>query len=245
MKYIVGIDEVGRGPLAGPVTVCAVVCDAQFYKKLKRNRSLPVAGKDSKKLSPEMREKYFELLCSLKNPKNSFSQKLFRGTRFGLLADRSISAPVEPAKPPKKCFASTNFLDFSVIHISNKQIDKIGISNCIKRAIVRALEGLIIENSLKTENSELKILLDGGLRAPAKFANQKTIIKGDEKEKIIAWASILAKVSRDNLMTKLDKKFPQYGFAVHKGYGTARHRDAIKKHGLSHLHRKSFCKKFV
>jgi ribonuclease HII len=74
---------------------------------------------------------------------------------------------------------------------------------------------------------------------------KKTIIKGDEKEKIIAWASILAKVSRDNLMTKLDKKFPQYGFAVHKGYGTARHRDAIKKHGLSHLHRKSFCKKFV
>ena len=86
-------------------------------------------------------------------------------------------------------------------------------------------------------------MLDGGLKVPIEFKNQKTIIKGDEKERIIAWASILAKVSRDNLMVKASKKFPEYSFGLHKGYGTQKHREAIKKYGTSDFHRKSFCKK--
>ena len=84
-------------------------------------------------------------------------------------------------------------------------------------------------------------MLDGGLKAHIDF-KQKTIIKGDENERIIAWASILAKVSRDNLMVKIGKKYPEYGLDVHKGYGTLKHRLSIKKLGVSRVHRLSFCK---
>ena len=86
------------------------------------------------------------------------------------------------------------------------------------------------------------IRLDGLLKAPKEFKNQKTIIKGDEKDVFIACASIVAKVSRDNLMCKLALKYPQYNFETHKGYGTLLHRHLIKKLGLSEIHRKSFCK---
>ncbi len=78
-------------------------------------------------------------------------------------------------------------------------------------------------------NSEVR--LDGALRAPSTYPHQKTIIRGDNSEKIISLASVLAKVYRDNLMTKLNKKFPQYNFAQNKGYGTKSHIQAIKKHG--------------
>src|SRR5262249_49920982 len=94
---------------------------------------------------------------------------------------------------------------------------------------------------LKIHPKRSKILLDGGLKAPPEFKSQKTIIKGDEKEKIIAWASILAKVSRDSLMVRSAKKFPSYGFEIHKGYGTSFHRFVIEKNGLTIFHRKTFC----
>ena len=168
MKYIVGIDEVGRGPLAGPVTVGVLVCEAELYKKLKRNKELPPTGKDSKKLSEKDRQKYAEVLS---NKKNSFSQKLFWGTRFGLLADRSISGESAPAKPPKKYFASTNFFDYSIVHISNKTIDTKGLSFSIKKAIRQGIEKL----KLNPKNCEVR--LDGGLHAPAEFKNQKTIFQ--------------------------------------------------------------------
>ena len=84
------------------------------------------------------------------------------------------------------------------------------------------------------------VLLDGGLKAPREFIYQKTIIKGDEKELSISLASIAAKVTRDAYMTKLAKKYPAYGFEIHKGYGTKKHREAIKKHGPSEVHRMSF-----
>ncbi len=80
------------------------------------------------------------------------------------------------------------------------------------------------------------------LKAPIRFKNQKTIIKGDEKERAIAFASIVAKVSRDALMRKFSQKYFQYGFEIHKGYGTKMHREAIQKHGFSVVHRKSFCR---
>ncbi|MBI5400711.1 MAG: hypothetical protein HZB12_01160 [Candidatus Yonathbacteria bacterium] len=89
------------------------------------------------------------------------------------------------------------------------------------------------------------VLLDGGLRAPAHYSNQKTIIKGDEKELSIALASIVAKVARDKKMIALAKKFPAYGFEKHKGYGTRAHYEAIKKHGATKHHRKSFLKNVV
>lgn len=206
MKYIIGIDEVGRGPLAGPVTVGIVICEEKIYTKLKRDNSpavnagnLPALGKDSKKLSPELREKYSKYL-------------------------KHIGVP------------------YVVLHTSNKEIDKIGIAKCIRKSIEKGI-GKIVDR--KIENRNISILLDGGLKAPAQFKNQKTIIKGDVKEKIIAWASILAKVSRDDLMRKAHKKYPRYGFDKHKGYGTLSHRTAISKHGFSELHRKTYCRNIV
>lgn len=231
MKYIVGIDEVGRGPLAGPMTIGVVVCEAEFYKKLKRNKNLPPAGKDSKKLSPQLRQNYVEVL---KNLKNSSRRNTFLGAseRDGARLSQSQARLMAY---PEKVFARKNFLDFQIIHISNKIIDKKGLSFSIKTAIEQGIE------KLKLDPKNCEVRLDGGLHAPAQFKNQKTIIKGDEKEKIIAWASILAKVSRDELMRKVGKKYPKYRFEVHKGYGTASHRSAISKYGFSAIHRKSFC----
>jgi ribonuclease HII len=196
MKYMVGIDEVGRGPLAGPVTVGVVVCEEKKYKLLKNNKKLPPLGKDSKKLKEKDREKYVKVLEELKKQK---------------------------------------VINFSVVHVSNTIIDTKGISYAIKKGIKDGFKNL----KIKQRNTE--VLLDGGLKAPEGF-KQKTIIKGDEKEKIIAWASILAKVSRDELMLKIGKKYPEYGLQIHKGYGTAKHRKAIQKHGVSKVHRLSFCK---
>jgi ribonuclease HII len=232
MKYIVGVDEVGRGPLAGPVTVGVVVCEAKLYKKLKRNKNLPPAGKDSKKLSEKDRQKYDVILSSLKT---SFSSCLSRKTRQKSADFCALSRLPGSERFPLKTRVN-EVLDYSIIHISNKIIDTKGLSFSIKLAMRKGIE------KLKLNPAECEVRLDGSLHAPAEFKNQKTIIKGDEKEKIIAWASILAKVSRDELMRKACKKYPQYGFEIHKGYGTARHRAAICVHGLSPLHRKTFCK---
>src|SRR3989344_6040143 len=211
MKYIVGVDEVGRGPLAGPVTVCLVACDTRLYAKLKRDKQLPLLGFDSKKLSPTERQKYAKILKSLMS---RTVLDIYSGwTAVGL--------------------------SYTSINVSNKTVDKKGISLCIKLAIERGLK------KLKLNPKQTEIRLDGLLKAPEEFKNQKTISNGDEKEKIIAWASILAKVSRDNLMRRMAKKYPQYGFEIHKGYGTAKHIKAIKKYSLSSFHRKSYCSKYI
>ncbi len=199
MKKIVGIDEVGRGPLAGPVTICVVACDEKLYNKLKKDKNLPPLGKDSKKLTPILREQYYNTLKKIQGESLD---------KFGCV----------------------------VVSVSNKEIDKKGISFCIKKAISMGIK------KLKLDPKQCEVLLDGGLKAPKEFLKQKTIIKGDEKERIIAWASILAKVSRDSLMCRVAKKYPQYGFEIHKGYGTKKHRENTKKYGLSGIHRKSFCR---
>lgn len=191
---IVGIDEVGRGPLAGPVTVCVVSCDYKNYSKFKKDKNLPGSGKDSKKLTQIQRQKYFKYLKKLD-------------------------------------------INFSVINVSNLVIDKKGISFAIKKAIKDGLK------KQKLDPKKCQVLLDGGLSAPLEFLYQKTIIKGDEKEKIISWASILAKVSRDDFMVKMHRKYSKYLFDRHKGYGTKIHKQAILKYGLSPIHRKSFCRR--
>ncbi len=198
-KFTVGIDEVGRGPLAGPVTVCLVVCKTEIYKTLQKNKDLPKRGIDSKKLLYSDREKFSEVLRKL---------------------------------------SKSGQISYTILHISNKIIDSHGISFAVRSAISQGVRKLKI--SPKNSN----ILLDGNLYAPKEFKNQKTIIKGDEKEKIIAWASILAKVSRDGLMSKSALKYPKYGLEKHKGYGTEMHRKAIKTYGISAFHRATFCRKF-
>jgi len=127
-------------------------------------------------------------------------------------------------------------ISFSVSLASARLIDEKGITFAIRLALSTALA------KLRLKPSEAEVLLDGGLKAPKDFQNQKTIIKGDEKEAVIALASIVAKVSRDRKMQAFARKFPGYGFEIHKGYGTRRHYEALAKNGLCPIHRQSFLK---
>ncbi|HEY4715060.1 MAG TPA: ribonuclease HII [Candidatus Paceibacterota bacterium] len=190
--HSIGIDEAGRGPLAGPITLAALCCPKEF-KGFKFN--FPI--KDSKQMTLDRRNIVCKILKNLKN----------KGE-----------------------------INFSVTHIKHTSIDKHGITKCARNGIKRCLK------KLEIKPSDTRILLDGTLYAPEEFNNQKTIIRGDEKVKIIALASIIAKVSRDKRMVNLSKKFPQYGFEIHKGYGTKMHKKSIKKHGISMIHRRTFIK---
>ncbi|MEK7642628.1 MAG: ribonuclease HII [Patescibacteria group bacterium] len=201
MKLIIGVDEAGRGPLAGPVTVGAFVAGKRAGNSILKN----IFGdklRDSKKLTPNKREEIYKKFLELQKAKK---------------------------------------IGFSVSHISNKVIDKQGISKAIQLGVNRSLNKL--HHTFLGEGDPPQFRLDGLLKAPPKYKNQKTIIKGDEKDVFIACASIVAKVSRDALMCRLASKYPQYGFAIHKGYGTALHRKLIKKLGTCPLHRFTFCKK--
>ena len=195
-QYLIGIDEVGRGPLAGPVAVGACLISVSEIKRL-RAKGFFKNIRDSKKLSEKKREEWLGRIKELK---------------------------------------AKGDLDYYVSFVSNKKIDDYGIAHCIRSAIKNSLK------KLKADPLKTMILLDGGLKAPEEFVFQKTIIKGDEKEPIISLASIAAKVARDRKMVEYSKKFPQYGFDIHKGYGTASHCRKIRENGLSELHRKSFCK---
>ncbi len=191
MTHIVGIDEAGRGPLAGPVAVGGVRVGESFNKKFWKGI------KDSKQLTEEDRELWFAL-----------------------------------AQEGKK----KGDLDFAVSLISEKIIDRHGIAYAIRLGIKRVLKGM------KISLDDSQIFLDGGIKAPAEFVHQLTVVKGDEKIPIISLASICAKVVRDRRMVKIAKKYPEYKFAEHKGYGTLAHREAIRKHGPTDIHRKSFLK---
>jgi len=200
--YIIGIDEVGRGSLAGPVTVAVVAMSADIkifipHQKLKL--------KDSKQLTENQREAWFE---HVKN-----CPKIYR----------------------------------TVANVYSKAIDRINISRAANLAATRAFKKLIVRHLGAIARG--KIFLDGGLFLNNKtaldvgrFFEIKTIIRADEKYNCVKLASIVAKVTRDRLMKRNHKKFPSYNFEQHKGYGTKAHVEAIKKYGLSSIHRQSFVK---
>ena len=193
-EYIVVIDEVGRGPIAGPVAVCAFVIKDNSFSITPTDKKLPKL-KDSKKLTKKQRITWFNYLKEAKN---------------GGLCDYAIS------------------------FVSSNTIDKFGIAPSIKKALEKSLE------KLKLEPREVSIFLDGGLRAPVEYINQETIIRGDELHPVISMASIMAKVTRDRIMINYAKEYPDYGFEHHVGYGTKAHYEAIKKHGQTPIHRKTF-----
>jgi len=216
MKYIIGIDEVGRGPIAGPVAVCAFLCKSDFFENLSEFRPVPENSqvgitevvydklpklKDSKKLTKIGREKWFEYL---------------------------------------KIAKDAGFCDFEVSYVSAENIDKFGINKCIKKSLTTSLLKVMMKSKEIIKPEEVFVFLDGGLEAPEEFINQETIIRGDELNPCISCASIVAKVSRDKIMTNLAEEYPGYGFEKHAGYGTKSHYSAIKKHGQSPIHRKSF-----
>ncbi len=193
ITHIIGIDEAGRGPLAGPVAVGACMVSEDFGFSIFKNL------KDSKKLSEKRREEIFREMQVLK-------------------------------KEGK--------INFSVALVSHKTIDERGISFAIREGIKGVLQ------KLGARPQTVKIFLDGSLKAPEEFTDQETIIKGDELVPAISLASIAAKVTRDRHMVKLAETYPEYGFEIHKGYGTKKHGEQIALHGPCDLHRKTFLKSF-
>ena len=115
-------------------------------------------------------------------------------------------------------------------------IEKVNILNATKIAMKKAIESLSIKPDY--------ILIDGNQKIDIDIL-QETVVSGDAKSESIASASIIAKVTRDRMLRKFDEMYPEYGFAKHKGYGTKAHIEAIKKYGLTPIHRKSFCTKFI
>ncbi len=182
---VAGIDEAGRGPLAGPV-VCACV-----IMPLEKDKIIEGIN-DSKKLSPSKREKLYDQILK-------------------------------------------TALDYSIVEIDEKIIDEINILNATKLGMKKALENLKIKPDIVLIDA---VKIESDIR-------QENIIKGDALSYNIASASILAKVYRDRLMVELSKKYPQYNFAKHKGYGTKEHIEALKLYGKCPIHRNSFIKNFI
>lgn len=183
-KYIAGIDEAGRGPLAGPVVAASVVLPEGIF----------ISGlNDSKKLSEKQREEL-----------------------YSIITEKAITYDV-------------GIVDESII-------DELNILNATKMAMEIAVEGLKVKpdilliDAVKLDNLQIK---------------QTSIIKGDALSISIAAASIIAKVTRDRLIDKMDAVYPNYGFKKHKGYGTKEHIEAIKKFGICPIHRVSFTKNFT
>lgn len=199
-KYLIGIDEVGRGPLAGPLAVGAVSVMLEEGKAPKNFAKIFRGIRDSKKHTPEERQE--------------------------------VAAVVK--KEQEK-----GYLKFSITFVGPETIDERGLTFCINKAIKSCLKKLALPPE------ECLVLLDGGIYAPKEYLNQKTIIKGDEKEKVISLASIVAKVARDSRMKFLSKKYEGYGFELHKGYGTRFHDEALRRLGPCPIHRRRFLKKRI
>ena len=180
---ICGIDEAGRGPLAGPVCAAAVILPER----------LDIPGlNDSKKLTDKKRRELFPII-----------------------EEQAIA--------------------FGLGWASQEEIDEINILQATFLAMSRAVEQLKIRTDLA--------LVDGN-RAPALDLPVETVVKGDSLSASIAAASVLAKVSRDDVMLRMAEEYPGYGFEVHKGYGTKAHYEALRKFGPSPIHRRTFLKKF-
>lgn len=183
-KLIGGIDEAGRGPLAGPVVVAGVI--------MPLGQSDLIDGvNDSKKLSAKKRDKlYDEILAKA--------------------------------------------IDVQVAVVDNKTIDEINILNATKQGMLQCIEGF----------SEVDCVLIDAVKLDTSVRTL-SIVHGDALSYSIAAASIVAKVTRDRMMEDFDKSYPQYGFAKHKGYGTAAHIAALKQYGPCPIHRRSFIGHFV
>ncbi|MGM9640391.1 MAG: ribonuclease HII [Faecousia sp.] len=186
-RVICGVDEAGRGPLAGPVCAAAVILPPE----LDVEQTLPGLN-DSKKLSDKKRRELFEKI--------------------------------------RNCAVA-----YGIAYASQEEIDEINILQATFLAMGRAVDSL----GLKPD-----VALVDGNRAPELGIPVQTIVKGDSLSASIAAASILAKVSRDDLMLRMAEEYPQYGFEIHKGYGTKRHYAALSQFGPCPIHRRTFLKKF-
>ena len=183
VKLIAGVDEAGRGPLAGPVCAAAVILPA----------SIEIPGlNDSKKLSDKQRR-----------------------ALYPIIKEKAIA--------------------YGIAFASETEIDEINILQATYKAMQRAVEQLQVKPEL--------LLIDGN-RKPEFDVPAETVVHGDSLSASIAAASVLAKVTRDDYMLEQAEKYPEYGFEVHKGYGTKAHYAALEAHGHCPIHRMTFLKKF-
>lgn len=189
-KILIGIDEVGRGPLAGNVVASAVILTNYDDEMIKIC--------DSKKISEKKREYLFNII------------------------EKNAIIGIGEASP--------------------YEIDKLNILNATFLAMNRAIKNL--EEKINLNKEKVLILVDGNKKINNCLYNQDSIIKGDAKSLSIAAASIIAKVTRDRQLIELDKFYPEYFFAKHKGYGTKKHMEVILKNGsIDGIHRNTFLKK--
>ncbi|MEI6437634.1 MAG: ribonuclease HII [Candidatus Omnitrophota bacterium] len=191
-RFLFGVDEAGRGPLAGPVVAGAVLLKATDFS---------VRVGDSKKLSAAQREKAFDQI----------HERAYVGVGI----------------------------------VSEQVIDEINILRAAHLAMLNAVKELVksLPEDIRSQQgfeAAVKLLVDGNIFTEKVPYKVETVIGGDAKSLSIACASIIAKVTRDRLIDSYDSVYPQYGFRQHKGYPTAAHRAAIKQHGLSPIHRKTF-----
>lgn len=188
-SLIAGVDEVGRGPLAGPVVAAACIFD----------RDVDIVGiDDSKKLSEKKREQFFDEI-----------------------KDKALA--------------------YGIGEASCEVIDEINILEATKLAMKRAIDEA--DKMLESKGRDkIQIVIFDAVKINDLEKEQMSVIKGDQTYFSVAAASILAKVTRDNLMKEYDKVYPEYGFASNKGYGTKAHYEGIKKAGITEIHRKSFLK---
>lgn len=184
VNYIAGIDEAGRGPLAGPVVVACVLLPKD---------SMIEGVNDSKKVSENKREKLYDLIIQ-------------------------------------------EAISYGVGIVYQEEIDEINILQATKKALTMAVTQMETKPNI--------IMVDALNGIDTLGIPYKSIIKGDAKCYSIAAASIIAKVTRDRIMREWDKVYPEYGFAAHKGYGTAKHIAAIKEYGPCPIHRRTFIKNF-
>lgn len=199
-RGVIGVDEVGRGPFAGPVTVCAVyVEDGIDIKKSIFSNMI----RDSKKLGKSSRINIYTTI----RQNRKFNRKILYA-----IASRSAA-----------------------------YIDRSGIVQALRSCVVSCVRSLEKQG---VDIREVEFRLDAGLMVPINDLIQQSFIKGDEKHAEIALASIMAKVSRDRYMERLAKTHKEYGWDRNAGYGTLEHRKAIKKHGTTCYHRKTYLKGF-
>lgn len=215
-EWLVGVDEAGRGPLAGPVAVGVVLIPAQFDWAL-----LPGVG-DSKKIAEKKREHVYEQSLQL-----AAAGLLWSTVELGAAADidrQGIAVVIRT--------------------LIQRGLDTVRANAADGRRLSQAWTVGDYRPATPLDWSHVRVKLDGSLRAPAYCVHQETIIKGDATEMVIGLASILAKVTRDAYMRQAATQpaYRPYEFARHKGYGTARHRRLIAEYGLSPEHRRSYCK---
>ncbi len=219
-KYVVGLDEAGRGPLAGPVVAAAVILQFSNDKFLIQEQIQNLKIRDSKKLSLEKREEIYKVLTAC--PKIEWGiARISQKTIDRINIFEATKLAMEKAT-------------INLIKKLNKNRDK-SCSKIHDREILDKPCFLILDGNFKLDLIDEKLEVGGKI----KF-RQKPIIKADEKVLSAMIAGIFAKVYRDRIMKNYAKKFPEYGFEKNKGYPTKKHLLAIKKYGPSPTHRKTF-----